>query len=145
MKLKGNKDLFKNKFIVSQKDGIIIQKMDALALLKDLNIKVSRNNKVNFVSVFKALIGRLFKNKKVEFLLTPTLDKKINQEWKKNFDTCHITHCGYSKFVAREFHAGTIIATWARRTMDRMKYKKAQKKCCKDGNKTQKQIMVETA
>jgi len=58
-----------DRFLVNLEKGIIIKKVNALDLLKGLNIKIHQNNQVHFVDVFKALIKRIFMEMKMEYHL----------------------------------------------------------------------------
>lgn len=59
--------------------GIVLKKIDALELLKDLKIKVHSDPKkqVHFVDVFKALTKRIFNEQKIDFKLNQNLNRKM--------------------------------------------------------------------
>jgi len=53
--------------------------------LKDLKIKVHSDpiKQIHFVDVFKALMKRILKDNKVDYKLSPNLNKKIKNKWGK--------------------------------------------------------------
>jgi hypothetical protein len=61
-----------------------MRKREALALLKDLKIKVNDDSEVHFVDVFRALIKRIFIEKDHDYKLSPNLNKKIKSQWALN-------------------------------------------------------------
>lgn len=67
-----------------------MKKRDALDLLSDLKIKVHMDpvRQIYWVDVFKALIKRVFVDKKLDYKLSDNLNKKIKSNWdKKHKDT----------------------------------------------------------
>ena len=63
--------------MVNYDKGIVMRKREALALLKDLKIKVNDDSEVHFVDVFRALIKRIFEEQDIDYKLSPNLNKKI--------------------------------------------------------------------
>jgi hypothetical protein len=69
-----------------------MKKRDALDLLSDLKIKVHVDSvrQIYWVDVFKALIKRVFVDKKLDYKLSDNLSKKIKSNWeKKHKKTVH--------------------------------------------------------
>ena len=64
---------------MNNEKGIVIKKKYALQLLKDLKIKVHSDQlkQIHFVDVFKALMKRILKDNKIDYKLSPNLNKKI--------------------------------------------------------------------
>ena len=54
-----------------------MRKREALALLRDLKIKVNDESEVHFVDVIRALIKRIFLENDMDYKLSPNLNKKI--------------------------------------------------------------------
>jgi hypothetical protein len=69
------------RYMVNYEKGIVLRKREALALLKDLKIKVNKQSQVHFVDVFKALIKRIFEDQGHDYTLSPNLNKKITAQW----------------------------------------------------------------
>lgn len=104
------------KYLINLEKKIILKKIDALDLLRGLKIKVYADpvKQINFVDVFKALIKRIFKDKQIEYKLSPKLNSKIKNQWKKS----EKNKKGKSKYTAREEQAGIIITKWARKILN---------------------------
>lgn len=100
---KGRKE---DKYLVNYEKGIVMRKREALALLRDLKIRVNTDSKVHFVDVFRALIKRIFEEQDVDYKLSPNLNKKIKSQWTaKHTDSKSGFDPNY-KFTASEQQAG---------------------------------------
>lgn len=70
--------------MVCEERDIVIRKIDAMEILRDLRIKVSETNSmVHFVDVFRALMKRKLLENKIDYRLSPNLNNKITKEWDK--------------------------------------------------------------
>ena len=128
----------KDRFLVSPERGIVLRKIDAMEILRDLKIKVSEDkNKVHFVDVFKALIKRILMKENIDYKLSPNLNNKITKEWTKKHKESSDTKSRYS---ALQQQAGQIINRWAKRILNKNKtgVKKAEKKSKKLEKKPEK-------
>jgi len=75
------------RFLVNVQKGIVIKKVNALDLLKDLNIKIYSNNNAHFADVFKALLSRIFLETDKNFKLNSSLSNKMKDKWKKKHNS----------------------------------------------------------
>jgi hypothetical protein len=105
------------RYLVHKEKKIIMKKRDALDLLSDLKIKVHQDTvkQIYWVDVFKALIKRVFVDKKLDYKLSENLSKKIKSNWGKKHKTT--SQGEKSKYNAQEQQAGMIITKWARKTL----------------------------
>ena len=94
-----------------------MKKRDALDLLSDLKIKVHADSvkQISFVDVFKALIKRVFIDKKIDYKLSPNLSKKIKTNWGKKHK---VSNKEKMKYNAQQQQAGLIIVRWARKMLN---------------------------
>jgi hypothetical protein len=81
-----------------------------------LKIKVHADSvkQISFVDVFKALIKRVFIDKKIDYKLSPNLSKKIKTNWGKKHK---VSKKEKMKYNAQEQQAGLIIVRWARKIL----------------------------
>tara|TARA_B110000285_G_scaffold104168_1_gene118604 strand:+ start:2234 stop:2617 length:384 start_codon:yes stop_codon:yes gene_type:complete len=82
----GKKMKQQDKYLFNMEKQIVIRKVDALDLLKDLKIKVHDDpiKQIHWVDVFKALIKRICTDKKIDIKLTHNLNQKIKKNWNKS-------------------------------------------------------------
>lgn len=79
----------KDRFLVCEERDIVIRKIDAMEILRNLRIKVSeQNSMVHFVDVFRALMKRILQDQKIDYKLSPNLNTKITKEWDKKHKEC---------------------------------------------------------
>lgn len=109
------------RYMVNYEKGIVLRKREALALLKDLKIKVNRHQQVHFVDVFKALIKRIFERDGHDYKLSPNLNRKIKAQWTAKNKEAKSTYSAHSKFTASEQQAGQIIVKWLENRFTRIK------------------------
>jgi hypothetical protein len=108
------------RYMVNYEKGIVLRKREALALLKDLKIKVNKASQVHFVDVFKALIKRIFDDKGHDYKLSPNLNKKIKAAWTAKGKDAKQTY-PTEKFTASQQQAGQIIVKWLESRFTRIK------------------------
>jgi len=70
---------------------------------------------ISFVDVFKALIKRVFVDKKIDYKLSPNLSKKIKNNWGKKHK---VSQKEKMKYNAQQQQAGLIIVRWARKQLN---------------------------
>ena len=99
-----------------------MKKVDALDLLRGLNIKVYQHpqKQIHFVSVFKALIKRVFNNNGIDYKLSTTLNRKMKGHWSKKYS--EIVNKDKGQYTVREEQAGLIITKWAKKSLSAYKY-----------------------
>ena len=105
------------RYLINHEKKIVLKKRDALDLLSDLKIKVHADSvkQISFVDVFKALIKRVFVDKKIDYKLSPNLSKKIKTNWGKKHK---VSNKEKMKYNAQEQQAGLIIVRWARKMLN---------------------------
>jgi hypothetical protein len=103
--------------MLHKEKGIIMQKVDSLQLLKNLKIIVHKHpvKQIHFVNVVKALIKRVFIEKKVDYYLSKGLNKKMKIQW-ENQHYFNEELKGIN--TAREEQAACIITKWAKFTLN---------------------------
>jgi hypothetical protein len=101
-----------DKYLFNMEKQIVIKKVDALDLLKDLKIKVHDDpeKQIHWVDVFKALIKRICKDKEIDIKLTHNLNQKIKKNWNKVGGRDNKIIKG--DYTARQQQAGNIITKW---------------------------------
>lgn len=64
-----------------------MRKVDALDLLKGLKIRMYPDAKqqIHYVDVFRALIKRIFDDKRIDYTLGSNLNRKMNNMWLKKY------------------------------------------------------------
>ena len=69
-----------DRYLVNYEKRIVMKKVEALELLKDLKIKMypDATKQINYVDVFKALIKRILEEQKIEYALTSNLNRKMD-------------------------------------------------------------------
>ena len=104
-----------DRYIINYEKRIVIKKVDAIDLLKGLKIKVYNDpeKQVHYVYVFKALMKRIFLDKKMEIKLGVSLNRKMKGLWHKK----HKDKVAGQKtqHTVLESQAGMIITKWARK------------------------------
>jgi len=125
-----------DRYLIHNEKKIVMKKRDALDLLSDLKIKVHADSvkQISFVDVFKALIKRVFVDKKIDYKLSPNLSKKIKTNWGKKHK---VSHKEKMKYNAQQQQAGLIIVRWARKQLNGAKdnnFKKVERKAKKFAN-----------
>ena len=99
-----------------------MKKLDALRLLQGLKIKVYTDSnsqtqaRVHFVDVFKALIKRIFTDQKIDYKLSPNLNKKIRNQWSKKHKEKEEKN-DRTDMTAEKEQAAAIITRWARKQL----------------------------
>ena len=108
----GKKMKQQDKYLFNMEKQIVIKKVDALDLLKDLKIKVHDDpeKQIHWVDVFKALIKRICKDKEIDIKLTHNLNQKIKKNWNKVGGRDNKIIKG--TYTARQEQAGSIITKW---------------------------------
>mmetsp|Transcript_24329 Transcript_24329/g.37633 ORF Transcript_24329/g.37633 Transcript_24329/m.37633 type:complete len:166 (+) Transcript_24329:7700-8197(+) len=121
-----------DRYLINYRKRIVLKKVDALELLKNLKIKVHMDSKkqVHYVDVFKALMKRIFLEMKIDFKLSQNVNRKMKNQWtKKHKDVVKETK---GKMTVREEQAGLIITRWARKCLSMQRshqpFKKPEKK-----------------
>jgi len=110
-----------DRYLVNYEKRIVMKKVDALELLRDLKIKVYAHSvrQIHFVDVFKALLKRIFNEHKIDFKLSTNLNRKMKSQWqRKHKDVVKDTR---GKMTVREEQAAIIIAKWARKILNAQK------------------------
>ena len=110
------------RYLVYNAKGIIIKKKHALELLKDLKIKVypERDKQIHFVDVFKALMKRILINSKMDYKLSPNLNRKIKTQWHKIHKNV-VQGSKKTDTTAYQEQAGVIITKWAKKILEQKK------------------------
>lgn len=110
-----------DRYLVNYEKKIVMKKVDALELLKDLKIKVYADSvrQIHYVDVFKALLKRIFNEHKMDFKLSQTLNSKMKSQWEKKHKDVAKDLKG--KMTVREEQAAIIITKWARKILNMQK------------------------
>lgn len=119
---KNNGSRQQERYLVHTEKKIVMKKLDALRLLQGLKIKVYTDSnsqtqaRVHFVDVFKALIKRIFTDQKIDYKLSPNLNKKIRNQWSKKHKEKEEKN-DRTDMTAEKEQAAAIITRWARKQL----------------------------
>jgi hypothetical protein len=111
-----------DRYLVNYEKKIVMKKVEALELLKDLKIKMypDATKQINYVDVFKALIKRILEEQKIEYQLSSNLNRKMDSQWSKKHKDVTKESNG-PIILVREEQAGLIITRWARKCLNQQK------------------------
>lgn len=112
-----------DKFLINVDRQIVLRKVDALDLLKDLKISLYENGKVHYADVIKQLLKRTMKDKQMDIELDMNLKRRMTKKWNSKYQTIYkkkyTTNSDqvYS-YTVRHEQAANIITKWAHEWLD---------------------------
>ena len=117
-----------------------MKKVDALDLLKGLNIKVYADSEkqIHYMDVIKALLKRVFVDRNYDIKLNSNLNNKMKTKWQKKHKNVGQENRG--DMTVQEEQAAIIITKWARQWLNNQKNHQVKVKDRKFNRKPAKEI-----
>lgn len=120
-----------DKFLINIEKGIVLKKIDALDLLKDLKIVLYQDHKIFYTDVIQSLLVRRLRDKDVDYHLNQNLSNRLTSKWRQKHknplgkkNQGHFQDQGVTReYTVLEEQAAGIINKWAKRRVQEMNEK----------------------